>query len=100
MSDLYTLLLQPFSGTKTSSTTTLFDHIALVQDNGTTVFSGLFQFSQPLTETVVGGVATFAALAGPTATLALTNGRFLKVTPLANADIAANAKVQASFQLT
>ena len=100
ISTLYTLLLQPSGLPKTTSSTTLFDHIALVQENGLTVFVGLFPFSQPLTETVSGGVPTFAALQGPTATLALTNGRFLFITPLANPNIAANAVVQASFQLS
>jgi hypothetical protein len=100
ISDLYTFLLQPFSGTKTSSSTTIFDHVAIVQDNSITVFNGLFLFSQPVTETVTGGIATFAALQGPQVTLALTNGRFLKITPLANPDIGANPVVKANFQLS
>jgi hypothetical protein len=97
---LYTLTLQPFSGTKTTSSTTLFDHVTLVQDNSITVFTGTFSFSQPLTETVTGGVATFAALQGAQITVALTNGRFLKITPLADPDIGANAVVTADFQLS
>jgi hypothetical protein len=100
ISTLYTVLLQPFGGTKTTSSTTLFDHVTLVQDNSITVFTGTFSFSQPLTETVTGGVATFAASQGPEVTLALTNGHFLEITPLADPNIGANSVVTASFQLT
>jgi hypothetical protein len=65
-----------------TGSTTFFDQITLVQDNSVTVFSGSFQFSQPFTETVDGAVTTYAALAGPTATLHLSNGLFLNITPL------------------
>jgi hypothetical protein len=97
---LYTLTLQPFSGTKTTSSTTLFDQVTTVQDNGITVFSGFSSFSQLVTETVSGSVATFAASQGPQITIALSNGHFLKITPLADSDIGANGVVTADFQLS
>jgi hypothetical protein len=100
VSNLYTFLLQPFGGTKTTSSTTLFDDATLIEDNSTPVFSGTFLFSQPLTESVTAGVATFAALQGSQISVPLSNGRFLIITPLADPNIATNNVVTADFQLS
>jgi hypothetical protein len=100
VSTLYTFLLQPFSGTKTTSSTTLFDDVTLIEDNSAVVFTGTFLFSQPLTESVTAGVATFAALQGPPVTVPLSNGHFLIITPLADPNIATNDVVTADFQLS
>ena len=102
-SSFVTALLQPFSGTKTSSTTTLFVNINIVEDNASIVYSASsntpFTVSIPLTETVVAGNATFSTPGGSPSYHILTNGEFLEIQPLANADLSSNSTIQANFSL-
>jgi hypothetical protein len=100
VSELYNISLTPTSGTKSNGGILLHDDIALVQINSITEFTGSAPFTQNFTETVVTGVATFAALAGTPFSIHLTNGEYLTITPLANANLGTSSIVDADFQLT
>jgi hypothetical protein len=102
-STFFSALVQPFSGTKTSSTTTLIIPIHVVTENSITVFNDptnlAFDITVNLVESVSGGVATFSTTGGAMGSHALTNGQFLEITPLANSNLGTNSTVQAQFQL-
>jgi hypothetical protein len=102
---LFNATVQPFSGTKTTSATTLFINIHIVQENSVTTFddsvNGTFTVSIPLNETATGGGtgATFSTAGGATVYHALTSGHYLEITPLADANITNGEGEQANFQL-
>ena len=100
VSELYNIQVIPTRGTKSNGSVLLSDDIALVQISSITEFTGSAPFTQTFTETVVSGVATFAALAASGFTIHLTNGEYLTITPLANSNLGSNSVVQADFLLT
>jgi hypothetical protein len=102
VSELYAITIQETAGTVSNGSENMTDNITLVEDpvsGPNALVTNPFGITQSFTETGSGRSAIFAALAGSTFIVPLTTGRFLLITPLANANLSSNDVVNADFQL-